>query len=86
MPELNSNPVDPVGIFLSCPLVDATSENLPYRNWKELVGHSKKKTVLLGRFRSVTNYHCHNRQQQVRFCERKLPLTYRTVASWLKGT
>ncbi len=53
IPELNPNPFDPIGIFLTYPFVIASSKDAPFSNWEELVEHGKENDVALGHFGSV---------------------------------
>lgn len=53
IPELNPNPFDPIGIFLTYPFVIAASKDAPFQNWEELVEHGKDNDVALGHFGSV---------------------------------
>ncbi len=53
IPELNPNPFDPIGIFLTYPFVIASSKDAPFSNWDELVAHGKENDVALGHFGSV---------------------------------
>lgn len=50
IPELNPNPFDPVGIFLTYPFVIVAGENAPYSTMKELAEHAKSNKVVLGHF------------------------------------
>ncbi len=53
IPELNPNPFDPIGIFLTYPFVIASSKDAPFSNWGELVAYGKENDVALGHFGSV---------------------------------
>lgn len=53
IPELNPNPFEPIGIFLTYPFVIASSKDAPFSNWDELVAHGKENDVALGHFGSV---------------------------------
>lgn len=53
IPELNPNPFDPIGIFLTYPFVIASSKSAPYSTWDELAAHGKDNDVALGHFGSV---------------------------------
>lgn len=53
IPELNPNPFDPIGIFLTYPFVIASSKDAPFSSWEELVEHGKDNDVALGHFGSV---------------------------------
>ncbi len=53
IPELNPNPFEPIGIFLTYPFVIASSKDAPFQNWGELVEHGKSNDVALGHFGSV---------------------------------
>ncbi len=50
IPELNPNPFEPVGIFLTYPFVIATSKDAPYQSMQELAEHAKSNDVVLGHF------------------------------------
>ncbi len=51
--ELNPNPFEPIGIFLTYPFVIASSKDAPFQSWDELVEHGKSNDVALGHFGSV---------------------------------
>ncbi|WP_377193900.1 tripartite tricarboxylate transporter substrate binding protein [Ruegeria meonggei] len=53
IPELNPNPFDPIGIFLTYPFVIASSKDAPYSTWEELAAHGKDNDLALGHFGSV---------------------------------
>ena len=53
IPELNPNPFDPIGIFLTYPFVIASSKDAPFSNWEELAEHGKDNDLALGHFGSV---------------------------------
>ena len=53
IPELNPNPFDPIGIFLTYPFVIAASKDAPFSSWEELAEHGKENDVALGHFGSV---------------------------------
>ncbi|WP_170560710.1 tripartite tricarboxylate transporter substrate binding protein [Ruegeria atlantica] len=53
IPELDPNPFDPIGIFLTYPFVIAASKDAPFSNWEELVAHGKENDLALGHFGSV---------------------------------
>ncbi|WP_299897511.1 tripartite tricarboxylate transporter substrate binding protein [uncultured Ruegeria sp.] len=53
IPELNPNPFDPIGIFLTYPFVIAASKDAPFSSWEELAEYGKEKDVALGHFGSV---------------------------------
>ena len=53
IPELNPNPFDPIGIFLTYPFVIATSADAPYSSMAELAEHAKSNDVALGHFGDV---------------------------------
>ncbi|WP_164660082.1 tripartite tricarboxylate transporter substrate binding protein [Tropicibacter sp. Alg240-R139] len=53
IPELNPNPFDPIGIFLTYPFVIASSKSAPYSTWEELAAHGKDNDLALGHFGSV---------------------------------
>lgn len=50
IPQLNPNPFDPVGIFLTYPFVIATGKDAPYSDWAGLVEYAKSNNVTLGHF------------------------------------
>ncbi|MEM7427094.1 MAG: tripartite tricarboxylate transporter substrate binding protein [Pseudomonadota bacterium] len=50
IPELNPNPFEPIGIFLTYPFVIVAGENAPYSTMKELADHAKSNKVVLGHF------------------------------------
>ncbi|MFK5977451.1 MAG: tripartite tricarboxylate transporter substrate binding protein [Rhizobiaceae bacterium] len=50
IPELNPNPFDPIGIFLTYPFVIAASGDAPYSSMAELAKHAKSNDVALGHF------------------------------------
>ncbi len=50
IPELNPNPFDPVGIFLTYPFVIVASKDAPYKTMQELAEHAKSNEVVLGHF------------------------------------
>jgi len=51
--ELNPNPFEPVGIFLTYPFVIVTSKDAPYSSMKELAAYAKTHDVTLGHFGAV---------------------------------
>ena len=53
IPELDPNPFDPLGNFLTYPFVIATSEDMPYSDMQELAQHAKNNDVALGHFGSL---------------------------------
>ncbi|WP_282120990.1 tripartite tricarboxylate transporter substrate binding protein [Ruegeria atlantica] len=53
IPELNPNPFDPIGIFLTYPFVIASSKDAPFSTWEELAEHGKDNDLALGHFGSV---------------------------------
>ncbi len=53
IPELNPNPFEPIGIFMTYPFVIASSKDAPFQSWDELVEHGKSNDVALGHFGSV---------------------------------
>ncbi|MCA0906919.1 tripartite tricarboxylate transporter substrate binding protein [Ruegeria marisrubri] len=53
IPELNPNPFDPIGIFLTYPFVIAASKDAPFSSWEELADYGKENDVALGHFGSV---------------------------------
>lgn len=50
IPELNPNPFEPVGIFMTYPFVIVTSKDAPYKTMQELATHAKSNDVVLGHF------------------------------------
>ena len=50
IPELNPNPFEPVGIFLTYPFVLAAAKDAPYQSMAELAEHAKSNKVILGHF------------------------------------
>ncbi|MBL4891811.1 MAG: tripartite tricarboxylate transporter substrate binding protein [Rhizobiaceae bacterium] len=50
IPELNPDPFDPIGIFLTYPFVIAASGDAPYSSMAELAKHAKRNDVALGHF------------------------------------
>lgn len=48
--ELNPDPFEPVGIFLTYPFVIVASKDAPYKSMKELADYAKSKPVVLGHF------------------------------------
>ena len=50
IPELNPNPFEPLGIFLTYPFVIATSMDAPYKSMAELAEYAKTHEVALGDF------------------------------------
>jgi tripartite-type tricarboxylate transporter receptor subunit TctC len=50
--DLNPNPFEPVGIFLTYPFVIATSKDAPYQSMQELAEYAKSNDVVLGHFGS----------------------------------
>ena len=48
--ELNPNPFDPVGIFLTYPFVIVASKDAPYHSMQELADYAKANEVVLGHF------------------------------------
>jgi tripartite-type tricarboxylate transporter receptor subunit TctC len=53
IPELNPNPFEPVGIFLTYPFVIVTSKDAPYSSMQELASYAKSNGVTLGHFGAV---------------------------------
>ncbi|MBZ0162638.1 MAG: tripartite tricarboxylate transporter substrate binding protein [Notoacmeibacter sp.] len=51
--ELNPDPFDPVGIFLTYPFVIVTSKDAPYKTMQELAEYAKSNDVVLGHFGAV---------------------------------
>ena len=52
IPELNPNPFEPLGIFLTYPFVIVAGENAPYDDMAGLAEHAKSNEVALGHFGS----------------------------------
>ncbi|MEZ5652771.1 MAG: tripartite tricarboxylate transporter substrate binding protein [Burkholderiaceae bacterium] len=50
MPELNPNPFEPVGIFLTYPFVIVAGKQAPYDSMQSLAEHAKTHDVVLGHF------------------------------------
>ncbi len=50
IPELNPNPFEPLGAFLTYPFVIVSSKNAPYASIDELAAHAKESDVVLGHF------------------------------------
>jgi len=50
IPELDPNPFEPLGIFLTYPFVIATSADAPYKDIDGLAAHAKDNDVVLGHF------------------------------------
>ena len=50
IPELNPDPFEPLGNFLTYPFVIASSGNAPYSTIQELADHAKENDVVLGHF------------------------------------
>ncbi len=50
IPELNPDPFEPLGNFLTYPFVIATSQNAPYDDMQGLADHAKDNDVVLGHF------------------------------------
>lgn len=50
IPELNPNPFEPLGIFVTYPFLIAASSDAPYKNVEELAEHAKNNEVALGVF------------------------------------
>lgn len=50
IPDLQPNPFDPLGIFLTYPFVVAASANAPYSTMEELAAHAADNDVLFGHF------------------------------------
>lgn len=50
IPELNPDPFEPLGIFLTYPFVIVVSKDAPYQTMQELANYAKKKDVTLGHF------------------------------------
>lgn len=52
IPELNPDPFEPVGIFLTYPFVIVTDKDKPYQSMAELAEYAKSNNVVLGHFGS----------------------------------
>jgi tripartite-type tricarboxylate transporter receptor subunit TctC len=52
IPELENDPFEPVGIFLTYPFVIATLASQPYDTWDELAAYCKDNDVSLGHYGS----------------------------------
>ncbi|MEX0337928.1 MAG: tripartite tricarboxylate transporter substrate binding protein [Arenibacterium sp.] len=50
IPELNPNPFEPLGAFLTYPFVIASSKSTPYATIDELAAHAQDNDVVLGHF------------------------------------
>lgn len=50
IPELNPNPFEPIGIFLTYPFLIVTSKDAPYKTMQELADYAKRNDVVLGHF------------------------------------
>ena len=50
IPELNPNPFEPIGIFVTYPFVIATSKDAPYDNMEELAAYAQENDVALAHF------------------------------------
>lgn len=50
--ELNPNPFEPIGIFMTYPFVIAASGNAPFSTWEELSAYAQDNDVVLGHFGS----------------------------------
>lgn len=50
IPQLNPNPFEPVGIFLTYPFVLAASADAPFATMQELAAHAASEPVILGHF------------------------------------
>jgi len=50
IPELNPNPFEPLGIFLTYPFVIVAGNNAPYNDMAGLAKHAKNNDVTLGHF------------------------------------
>ncbi|MFN3955088.1 MAG: tripartite tricarboxylate transporter substrate-binding protein [Pararhodobacter sp.] len=50
IPQLDPNPFEPVGIFLTYPFILATSASAPFQTMDELIAHAQDNEVLLGHF------------------------------------
>ena len=50
IPELNPNPFEPLGAFMTYPFVIVSSKNAPYASIDELAAHAQDNDVVLGHF------------------------------------
>lgn len=50
IPELNPNPFEPLGAFLTYPFVIVSGKNAPYASIDELAAHAQDNDVVLGHF------------------------------------
>lgn len=50
IPQLDPNPFEPVGIFLTYPFVLATAADAPFQTMKELTAHAQDNDLVLGHF------------------------------------
>lgn len=50
IPELNPNPFEPLGAFLTYPFVIVSGKNAPYATIEELAAHAQDNDVVLGHF------------------------------------
>ncbi len=50
IPELNPDPFEPLGIFLTYPFVIASSKSAPFQTMEELASHAKTNKVARGHF------------------------------------
>lgn len=50
IPELNPNPFEPLGAFMTYPFVIVAGKNAPYSTIDELAAHAKDNDVVLGHF------------------------------------
>ena len=50
IPELNPNPFEPLGAFMTYPFVIVSSRNAPYASIDELAAHAQDNDVVLGHF------------------------------------
>ncbi len=50
--ELNPNPFEPIGIFMTYPFVIASSSNADFSTWEELATYAQDNDVVLGHFGS----------------------------------
>jgi tripartite-type tricarboxylate transporter receptor subunit TctC len=48
--ELNPNPFEPIGIFMTYPFVIATGKDAPYSDWAGLAAYAQENEVSLGHF------------------------------------
>ncbi|AUH34240.1 tripartite tricarboxylate transporter substrate binding protein [Paracoccus tegillarcae] len=52
IPQLDPNPFEPIGIFMTYPFVIAVGADAPYSTWEELAAYGKENDVAVGHFGS----------------------------------